>query len=173
MRVVMVIVGVASALAVIAMIAFVRRARRAKNPSLEHKPLLSRPEQVLYGRLVRAFPGHVVLAHVALLQLLGVNRDANLHGAGALRNGFRQLVADFVVCTPDFCAAAVIEIDDRSPPRRVPRERDRLKDRFLNAAGIKVVRLQAADLPSEVALRTLVAVAPIAGSSPFLARRAS
>jgi hypothetical protein len=169
----MMIAGIASALAVIALIAIAHRSRRGESPSIVHKPLLTRPEQVLYGRLVRAFPGHVVLAQVALLQLSGLNRDAHLLGAGAARKGFRRLVADFVVCTPDFCAAAVIEIDDRSPARRVPRERDQLKDQFLNAAGIKVVHLQAADLPNEVALRTLVAVAPIAAPSPLLARRAS
>src|SRR5450631_4657444 len=63
-------------------------------------PLLTRPEQHLYGRLVRAFPGHVILAQVALSQLLVVAR-ADVNGsAHSIANRFRQLVADFVVCAP-------------------------------------------------------------------------
>ena len=71
---------------------------------------LSRLEQVLYGRLVRALPDHVVLAQVAYSQILAVHRGGD---SRALRNRFDRLVADFVVCRRDFVVVAVI--DDRGP----------------------------------------------------------
>src|ERR1700732_269840 len=73
------------------------------------KPLLGRPEQVLYGRLVRAFPGHVILVHVALSRLLAVDRATAATEGPAIAARGRQLVADFVVCRPDFTALAVVE----------------------------------------------------------------
>jgi very-short-patch-repair endonuclease len=143
--------------------------RPAKALPVTAKPLLSRPEQMLYGRLVRAFPGHVILAQVALSQLLVV---ARADGAQSIANRFRQLVADFVVCAPDFTAVAVIELDDRSHRRKAQRERDQRKDQFLQAAGIKVIRVAVADIPSEVALKALVAVMPITLPATQLARPA-
>jgi very-short-patch-repair endonuclease len=97
---------------------------------------------------VRAFPGHLILAQVALSQLLVVDRMDQDGSAQSIANRFRQLVADFVVCAPDFTAVAVIELDDRSHHRIVQRERDRRKDRFLQAAGIKVIRIAVSDLPT-------------------------
>jgi hypothetical protein len=48
------------------------------------------------------------------------------------------------VCAPDFTVVAVIELDDRSHGRRVQRERDQRKDRFIQAAGVKVFRVNVA-----------------------------
>jgi very-short-patch-repair endonuclease len=136
------------------------------------KPLLSQPEQLLYGRLVRAFPGHVILAQVVLSQLLVVDR-ADLNGsAHSTADGFRQLVADFVVCAPDFTAVAVVELEDPAHARNAQRERDQRKDRFLQEAGIKVIRFTVSDIPSEAALRALVAAMPLTWAPTQLARRA-
>lgn len=159
-------------LAGLSMLSFLRRPRPTKALPVTAKPLLSRPEQVLYGRLVRAFPGHVILAQVALSQLLTVARAEAEGGAQSIANRFRQLVADFVVCAPDFSAVAVIELDDRSHHRNAQRERDQRKDQFLQAAGIKVIRVVVSDIPSEAALKVLVAVMPIAVPAARLARRA-
>src|ERR1700722_3650605 len=153
-------------------LSLLRRRRPSKALPVTAKPLLSKPEQVLYGRLVRAFPGHIILAQVALSQLLVVARRDSSGSAQSLSNRFRQLVADFVVCAPDFTAVAVIELDDRSHGRRVQRERDQRKDQFLQAAGIKVIRVAVADIPNEAALRALVAVAPLVLPPTQLARRA-
>jgi len=153
-------------------LSLLRRPRPAKTWPVTAKTLLSRPEQRLYGRLVRAFPGHVVFAQVALSQLLVVARVEGPGSVQSIGNHFRQLVADFVVCAPDFTAVAVIELDDRSHQRTLQRERDRRKDQFLQAAGIKVIRVVASDLPSEAALKTLVAVMPIIPPVAQFARRA-
>jgi hypothetical protein len=117
-------VAVAIALAFVSVLPLLRRPGPTKALPVSAKPLLSRPEQILYGRLVRAFPGHIILAQVALSQLLVVTRRDAARSTQAISNGFRQLVADFVVCAPDFTAVAVIELDDRSHGRNVQRERD-------------------------------------------------
>jgi hypothetical protein len=172
MRWILLGVAVAIALVLVGTFALLRRPRPAKTLPVTAKPLLSRPEQLLYGRLVRAFPGHIIFAQVALSQLLVVTRGAATGSAHSISNGFRQLVADFVICAPDFTAVAVIELDDRSHGRNVQRERDQRKDGFLQAAGIKVIRVNAADLPNEAALKTLVAVMPITLPLTRLARHA-
>jgi hypothetical protein len=137
------------------------------------KPLLSRPEQQLYGRLVRAFPGHVILAHVALSRLLVVDQSASVADAQPSTNRHRQLVVDFVVCRPDFTVLAVVEVDEGGKPRDAQREKHRRKDQFLQAAGIKVVRVAAADIPNEPALKALVAALPLNFSAAQVMRRAS
>jgi Protein of unknown function (DUF2726) len=137
------------------------------------KPLLSRPEQVLYGRLVRAFPGHIILAHVALSRLPVADRPDKAAPTQTIANRFRQLIVDFLVCRPDFTALAAVELDDLANPRDARRERDRRKDDILRAAGIKVVRLPGNDIPHEPALKALVATLPLNASTAQLVRRAS
>jgi hypothetical protein len=153
-------VGAAITLVCVATLLLLRRPRLSKALPVTAKPLLSQPEQQLYGRLVRAFPGHIILAQVALSQLLVVTRRDAGSNAQSISNRFRQLVADFVVCAPDFTAVAVIELDDRSHRRNAQRERDQRKDSFLQAAGIKVIRVSVTDMPNEHELKTLVAVVP-------------
>jgi hypothetical protein len=121
------------------------------------KPLLNPPEQLLYARLVRALPGHVILAHVALS---------------------RWLTANFVVYRPDFTAVAAVELDepvDKSSDaqRCAARHKYRRKDLQLQAAGLKVVRLASHDLPDERALKSLVAALPLSPASVPVMRRAS
>jgi uncharacterized protein (DUF58 family) len=118
-------------------------------------PLLTRPEQLLYGRLVRAFPGHIILSHMALSRLL---------------------TAGFVVCRSDFTPLAVFEIDEAAADAAAHvarRDRNRRKDKSLQAAGIKVIRLPVGDLPDEPALRALAAAHPLHSLTEQLVRRAS
>ena len=169
-----ILLGVAAAMALmfVGALAIQRRSGLTKALPVTAKQLLSRPEQLLYGRLVRAFPGHIILAQVALSQLLVVTRGDAAGSAQSISNGFRQLVADFVVCAPDFATLAVVELDDRSHGRKAQRERDQRKDRFLQAAGIKVIRVSVGDMPNEAALKTLVAVVSTVSPPPQLARHA-
>jgi hypothetical protein len=120
--------------------------------SVGAKPLLDKREQLLYGRLVRAFPGHVILVNVALSRLV---------------------VAAFAVCKADFTPLAVIELEDCAQSKFAPSDQHRLKDQQIQAAGIKVIRLMANDIPSESALKALVAVLPLTSSTSELMRRAS
>jgi hypothetical protein len=141
------------------------------------RPLLSRPEQQLYGRLVRAFPGHVILAHVALSRLLAAERTVTATDGQVAANRGRHLVADFVVCRSDFTALAVVELEDRvrtdrGEGRDAQRAKPR-KDELLQAAGIKVVRLAADDIPTELALKALVAALPVKSPAALPVRRVS
>jgi very-short-patch-repair endonuclease len=152
-----IVVGIVAVIALVLLkaLAALRKRDTRKGLAVVAKPLLSRPEQGLYSRLVRAFPGHVVMAQVALSQLLVVTQATANGTRQSAFNRFRQLVADFVICRPDFTALAVIELDDRTHARPVQRERDQRKDEFLRAAGIKVVRISVARLPSDEELREL------------------
>jgi hypothetical protein len=114
--------------------------------------LLNRLEQLLYGRLVRAFPGHIVLSHVALSRLL---------------------IVDFVVCRADFTPLAVFEVDDALVAHVAPRDLSLRKDQSLQALGFKVIHLSADDLPHEAALKALAASHPLHTSTAELVRRAS
>ena len=133
------------------------------------KPVLDRPCQLLYARLVRAFPGHIILSQVALSRLLMVDGVDAAGGPGAaagpgISNRFSQLVVDFVVCRADFSAVAVVELercDGRSRGRGAEFERQRRKCQYLRAAGVKVVGVAVNDLPSEAALKALVAALPL------------
>jgi very-short-patch-repair endonuclease len=129
---------------------------------------------MLFARLVRAFPGHVILAQVAISQLLVVDGAPPSGEGQGISNRLRQLVADFVVCKPDFTAVAVVELlDDRGEHGDALIEKNRRKDRLLHAAGLKVVRVPAHDIPSELGLKTLVAILPPNSTAAQLMRRAS
>jgi hypothetical protein len=139
--------------------------------TLAAEPLLSQSGQKLFARLVRAFPGHIVLAQVALSRL--VRADPRSATAQAVGPRHRGGVADFVLCRADFTPLAVVECDTGTDSREAAGERRRRKDQWLHAAGIKVLRFAAADLPTEVALKALVAALPAAAPHAPLMRHAS
>jgi very-short-patch-repair endonuclease len=114
---------------------------------------LSPAEQTLYWRLRQAFPDDIVLAQVAVAQLLEVE---NVPNRRAVFNRYRQLVADFVVCTTDFGVIAVIELDDRSHMTPGRADADARKSAALGAAGILLLRFHASSLPSVGQLRSLL-----------------
>jgi very-short-patch-repair endonuclease len=115
------------------------------------KTVLGEREQVLYWRLVTAFPDRVVLAQVALSQVLGIEKGAKQRQV--LFNRFRQLTADFVVCRRNFEPVAVIELDGLSHDRPHRQAADQRKTLAAESAGLVLVRINAAALPDEVELR--------------------
>jgi len=72
---------------------------------------LSQPEQVLYHRLIRALPEHIVLAQVQASRVLGVKKGANFH---EWNNRINRLSYDFVVCSKDSTVIAAVELDDKT-----------------------------------------------------------
>ena len=152
-------------LAVLVTVVIAIKAHDRKTPASEWpvraQAPLSRPEQVLYWRLRDACPGHVVLAQVAIAQLLEIENVLNRQ---AVFNRYRQLVADFVVCTPSFSVLAVIELDDRSHTTPGRADADRRKSGVLGAAGIPLLRFHVRDLPSTGELRSLLVMADAAGA---------
>jgi very-short-patch-repair endonuclease len=121
-------------------------------PFYAKKPL-SVPEQVLYFRLVKAFPEHIVLAQVGLSRILGVKKGSNFQ---AWNNRINRMSADFVLCAKDSRIVAVVELDDASHRREARMEADAKKNKALADAGIRVLRWEAKSLPDEIALRVAV-----------------
>ena len=136
--------------------------------------VLSALEQVLYRRLLGACPELVVLSQVALSQLIDVRRGK---GRQAVFNRISRLVADFVVCTPDFVTVAVIELDDRSHESALRADADARKSASLKAAGIPLLRFNVKALPSEAELRSAIprpsenGVAGLSAREPLAGRR--
>ncbi len=124
---------------------------------------LSRPEQALYWRLCEAFPGHIVLAQVAVAQLLEVDEIPNRR---AIFNRYRRLVADFVVCTQAFDTVAVIELEDRAHQNPGRASADKCKSAALGAAGILLMRFNVRSLPTAGELRSHLASLPSAAPLP-------
>ncbi len=111
---------------------------------------LSRPEQVLYFRLTKVLPDHIVLAQVHFSRLLGVKKGSNYQ---AWSNRINRLSADFVVCNKDSSVVAVIELDDASHGREDHKATDAKKDKALSSAGVRIVRWQAKALPDEATIK--------------------
>jgi hypothetical protein len=148
-------------LVVAAFVAAMGLAFRRKRPTatgewpVYPKKVLTQVEQLLYQRLIRAFPDHIVLSQVAFSQLVGVERG---HNARSIWNRFNRLTADFVLCRKDFGIVAVLELDDRSHDRPARHDADGRKAAILAAAGVPLHRFNVNPLPSEAELRDYIAI---------------
>jgi hypothetical protein len=96
------IVLVALALLILGILVALKR-RGAVGTSAEAWPFyakrpLTAPEQILYFRLVRALPDHIVLAQVQVSRVLGVKKG---FGFNHWSNRINRLSYDFVVCSND------------------------------------------------------------------------
>jgi very-short-patch-repair endonuclease len=123
---------------------------------LEAKPLLTEREQLFYLRLVALYPEYIVLAQVALSQLLGVK--AGTPNGQSIRNRYQQLVADFVVCRRDFTTVAVIELDDSSHAALKRLDADQRKTSAVEASGLRLVRIPAGRIPSDPEIQQILQV---------------
>jgi len=121
---------------------------------------LSPPEQVLFHRLVKALPDHMVLAQVQLSRVLGVKKGFNFH---QWNNRINRMSYDFVVCAMDSTVLAAIELDDRSHESPARLTADAKKDRASAAAGIRLVRWNVKALPDDTEIRAAVAGPPAEG----------
>lgn len=130
-------------------VALLKRLKRSSGVSaalpVKASPILSRPEQSLFFRLVQALPEHFILTQVQLSRMVVVTTKSN---ARAIRNTFDRKSADFVVCNKDFSVVVVIELDDSSHQRADRVKADAVKDRVLAAAGLRLIRWHVKQLPS-------------------------
>lgn len=108
------------------------------------KKPLTQQEQVLYYRLVKALPGHRVLAQVSLSALIGIKKGKDWQRAF---NQTSRKYADFVICSPAFEVLAIIELDDKSHDTEKGQKADRTKDSALQSAGHRVIRWRQKDIP--------------------------
>ena len=113
------------------------------------KRLMSEPEQVLYHRLAKAWPEHIVLAQVQVSRVLGIKKGFNFH---EWNNRINRLSYDFVVCAKDSTPLAAIELDDNSHESAKRVETDMKKERATAAAGVRFIRWHVKSLPDHAAI---------------------
>lgn len=120
------------------------------------KPLMSQPEQVLYYRLIDAFPSCLVFAQVSLSRILSIKKGRN---PLPWFNRISQMSVDFVVCSKDAKVLIAIELDD-STHRRAERKRaDETKDRAMRSADVLLIRYPVNAIPNAADLSDLLPVA--------------
>ncbi|MGH9438613.1 MAG: DUF2726 domain-containing protein [Terriglobia bacterium] len=140
-------------LAIVASLVSKKRSPSSGDWPFYARKLLSAPEQVLYRRLVKALPDHIVLAQVQMSRVLGVKKGNNFH---QWNNRINRLSYDFVVCTKDCSTVAAIELDDKSHRNASRAETDAKKERATKAAGIPLIRWQVKALPDADAIRSTI-----------------
>jgi hypothetical protein len=118
-------------------------------PLYPKKPL-SQPEQVLYHRLVRSLPEHIVLAQVQVSRVLGVRKGYSFH---QWNNRINRMSYDFVVCSPDSTVIAAIELDDASHDSASRIATDQKKSQATAAAGVRLIRWHVKSLPDNATIR--------------------
>lgn len=114
------------------------------------KKLLTQPEQILYHRLVKALPEHIVLAQVQVSQVLGVKKGWKFY---EWNNRINRLSYDFVVCTKDSTVVAVIELDDQSHEKASRKITDEKKNKASLDAGLRLIRWHVRSIPDEQVIR--------------------
>lgn len=117
-------------------------------PFYPRKPL-STPEQILYFRLIKALPEHIVLAQVQLSRFLGVKKGNNFQ---SWLNRINRMSADFVICNKDASVLAVIELDDASHNSKTRQQADAKKDKAVRSAGLRLIRWSVKTMPNEEAI---------------------
>ncbi len=149
-----IIIGVFLCLLLALVIAKFAIRKREPNPwPFYAKRPLTQPEQVLYWRLIKALPEHMVLAQVQCSRVLGVKRGFNFY---EWNNRVNRLSYDFVVCRKDGSVVAAIELDDKTHESATRAEQDARKQRATEAAGVLLVRWNVATMPDEAVIRGLV-----------------
>jgi hypothetical protein len=150
-----VLVAIAIAIIVLLVLALLAKkfasARREPNPwPFYAKKPLTQPEQVLYWRLVKTLPDHMVLAQVQVASVLGVKRGFKFH---EWNNRINRMSYDFVICKKDGSVVAAIELDDKTHDSAKRAETDAKKQQATEAAGLILVRWSVAKMPDEVTIR--------------------
>ena len=121
--------------------------------------ILSKPEQVLYHRLVTALPEYIVLAQVQASRVLGVKKGFNFN---EWNNRINRLSYDFVICAKDSTVLAVVELDDKSHEATSRAEADEKKNKATSAAGIRLIRWHVKAIPDQMQIQSMFAEPQIA-----------
>ncbi len=145
-------------LLLIALVVFIpilkKRGRRASGNSSPWpfyvKRLLTQPEQVLYHRLVKSLPNHIVLAQVQVSRILGVKKGFRFN---EWNNRINRMSYDFVICDKASTVIAAIELDDKSHESEHRIDSDAKKSKATMDAGLRLVRWQVKSLPDELTIQ--------------------
>ena len=144
-------------LLIVALVVFLailkKRNRSATGPSawpFYVKRLLTPPEQILYHRLVKSLPNHVVLAQVQMSRVLGVKKGFRFH---EWNNRINRMSYDFVICDKAATLIAAIELDDKSHESEHRKDSDAKKSRATTDAGLRLIRWHVKSLPDELTIQ--------------------
>lgn len=121
-------------------------------PYYSKKPL-SEPELILYHRLIKAMPDNIILAQVQLSRVLGVKKGFNNN---EWNNKINRMSLDFLICNNDSSIIAAIELDDKSHEKENRIKADTKKNKALEAANIKLIRLNVKSMPDETKIKELL-----------------
>lgn len=118
------------------------------------KQAFTRPERVLYHRLVNALPDRIVLAQVHVARMLGIKKEFYTH---EWINRLNRMSYDFVILSNDFSILAVIELEDISPENSYRVIASRKKEKATLATGTIFIRWNVSKLPDETAIQATIA----------------
>lgn len=146
------------ALAAIAMVLIARNlgvrkgAAEATTWKLKARDPMNSTERKMFWRLQEALPEHVILAQVALSQLL--EKPSNQ----GLWNKVDRKVLDFVICDANLRVIAIIETDGPHHRHSKQRKRDADKAAALDAAGYRLLRFKTEQLPTGAEVRSALGI---------------
>ncbi|OSM07029.1 hypothetical protein MAIT1_00062 [Magnetofaba australis IT-1] len=112
---------------------------------------MSKPEEILYWRLVEALPDHVILPQVSFSRFMKVtcqDRKAYMARFGQIS----QKTVDYLVCDKAFNIVTAIELDDRSHKT----EDDRKRDELFKEAGIRIIRWNVGNMPNAKEIHVVI-----------------
>lgn len=112
---------------------------------------LSQPETLLYYLLKSGLPDHEIFAHVSLAALVGMARRLDGYERDPQLQRLAQHEFSFVVCDKSMRVVAAVELNHAANGSAQD-----LKAECLNAAGIRLLRVDPAALPRREEVRTLV-----------------
>ena len=118
------------------------------------KQLLTKPEQILYFKILEALPEYLIFAQVQLSQILGVEKG---YSYSEWYNRINRMSVDFVVCNKAAEIVALIELDDSTHEKEDRKEADRKKDKACKDAGIRLIRWNVKAIPDKAQIRKAVA----------------
>ncbi len=118
------------------------------------KQAFTRPERVLYHRLVNALPDRIVLAQVHVARMLGIKKEFYTR---EWINRLNRMSYDFVILSNDFSILAVIELDDISHENSYRVIASRKKEKATLATGTIFIRWSVSKLPDETAIQATIA----------------
>ncbi|MHA3049700.1 DUF2726 domain-containing protein [Acinetobacter sp. ANC 4641] len=123
-----------SILSVLILVVFVLRYRKRtdqhSDSALKQRALLNYNERIIYQRLIKLLPRHIILSNVSYSALLTSKYSHT-------RAKFNNMTADFVILNSQFQAVAIISLCDSMFTQH---REDRYEDALLEMAGYRVIR---------------------------------
>ena len=110
-------------------------------------------QQVMFHRLVEAMPNYYVFTQVRLADIVGIKKCENWQ---AWFNKISRKSVDFVICNKAMTVRVCIELDGKTHEDADRQKTDNDKDEALEAAGIPMIRIEAAKIPSTEDIKTML-----------------